>query len=451
MKQLKYPGLLENKAEGWCFLNGNVVKEEDLVNMCRETILNPCHTDETLNKSKKILLVTAAFQKGHEHHDRHLIEMFERISIDAKWEGSFPRNIQNLSVYSMFNEFKEKEKWLYQKYTEKQDQIKAIKKDYYEKNFHYVEEIYKLVSSLQETYKHFCLYDFYYLQDHKDDPDFFTVDLSGEEKEKKLSELSNLLRSAKGLSTCKELRDTFDHIIYKDNELFSMCRHVELYYLWKSGVQKSSFYKEQREELGKRIMSSATIFIFGGRVFVLTNRLRFYRLEKFFKDAVKKGTNLYGISAGSICQTEKFFLTFERYSAKAHSSASDYGMGLVHNIWIFPHAEDLSYIRELHRDKLSFFTLRHRPGVAVGLTEKSVLLCEKYKDPFDGKIYKRYTSVGEEPVLVFGERGKRCDLYKYDQIILEGTKFYKGKNQIAGKDDIKQMEEEYVARVKSEE
>ncbi|HPZ09091.1 MAG TPA: Type 1 glutamine amidotransferase-like domain-containing protein [Candidatus Eremiobacteraeota bacterium] len=447
MEKIKYPGLLEHKVEGWCFLNGNVAKEENFVNMCRETILNPKHKNEELNKSKKILLVTAAFEKGHEHHDRHLIEMFEKISIDAKWEGCFPQNIQNLSVYSMFNDFKEKERWLYQKYTEKQDQIKAIKRDYYEKNFHYVEEVYKIGNRLQETYKNLCLYDFYYFYEHKE-PEFFTGHLSKEEREKKLADLTGLSKSKLDVLKCEDLRATLDHIIYKDNELFSLCRHIELYYLWKSGVQNNSFYKEQREKLGKRISSSASIFIFGGRVFVLVNRLRFYRLEKFFKEALKEGTNIYGISAGAICQTEKFFLTFERYSPRAHSSASDYGMGLVKGLWIFPHAEDLSYIREANRDKLSLFALRHKPGVAVGLTEKSVLLCEKYREPFDGKIYRRYTSVGEEPVLVFGEKGKRCDLYKYDQIILEGTKFYKGKNQVAGKEDIKKMEEEYLKTLK---
>ena len=129
----------ENKAYGWIFLNGNVNKEEDLVNMCLKRIQNPETFVESLNKTKKVLLVTAAFQKGHEHHDRHLIESFEHIGIDAKWENGNPQNIQNLSVWTMFNDFKYKEPWLYRRYTEKQDQIKAFKQDYLIKNSKYVE------------------------------------------------------------------------------------------------------------------------------------------------------------------------------------------------------------------------------------------------------------------------------------------------------------------------
>ena len=441
----KYPSLLENKVQGWCFLNGNVSNEEDLIYMCKDTILNPCHSDENINKSKKVLLVTAAFQKGHEHHDRHIIRMFEKHSIDAKWEGAFPRNIQNLSVYSMFNNFREKEFWLYQKYTEKQDRIKAIKRDYYEKNFNYVDEVYKYTGELIESYPELNLYDFYYFNKYKKgELESFLSNLSEEGKNRKLQALENLNKSHGAISKCNVLRDTLDHIIYKDNELFSLCRHIELYYLGKSGVQNSSFYQEQREELKKRILSSATVFIFGGRVFVLVNRLRFYRLEEFFKEAIKRGTNIYGISAGAICQTDKFFLTFERHFPGGHSSASDFSMGLVKGLFVFPHAEDLNYIREANREKLTFFALRHRPGVSVGLTEKSILLCEKYKDPFDGEVYRRFTSVGEEPVLVFGEQGQRRDLYKYDQIILEGTKFYKGKNQVASAKDMEKLEREYV-------
>ena len=447
-KKIKYPGLLENKVEGWCFLNGNVSNEEDLIRMCKDTILNPRHSEKEINESRKVLLVTAAFSKGHEHDDRHLIEMFERISIDAKWDGHFPRNIQNLSVYSMFNDFKEKEKWLYQKYTEKQDRIKAIKRDYYEKNFHYVEEIYNISGSLLEHYKTLTLYDLYYIDKFKDNPDDFTVDLTEDEKQRKLYDLSNLSSSYGDSLKSMELKNTLDHIIYKDNELFSLCEHIEMYYLNKSGVQNSSFYKEQREELAKRIISSASIFIFGGRVFVLVNRLRFYRLDTFFKEARSRGTNIYGISAGSICQTDKFSLAFERSFPGGHISASDFGMGLLKGLFVFPHAEDINYIREAHRDKLSFFALRHNPAVAVGLTEKSVLLCEKYRDPFDGEVYDRYTSVGDEPVLIFGERGKRCDLHKNDQVILEGTKFYKGMKQVAAKEDIEIMERTYIEEVR---
>lgn len=440
--KVRFSEPFSDKLEGWIFLNGNVRTESDLINMFHEKIVNPYHKDKSINESKKVLLVTAAFQKGHEHDDIHIIRMFEKLSIDPKWNGPYPENIQNLSVYSMFEDLQIKEKWLYQKYTEKQDQIKAIKKDYLTKNKNYVELIHYLCKKLKGNYPNLGLYDFYYFQLYKDSIE----DIITSQKQEniiKLPDIKKLLKSRVHIDICKQIKENFDHLIYKDDEIFSITQHIEDFFLEKSGITNSSFYNEQRDELKERIMSSASIFIFGGRVYVLVNRLRFYQLNEFFKQALKKGTNIYGISAGAICQTDKFSLNFEEFSAGGYLRAADKGMGLIRNLWIFPHANDYNYIREANRNFLSFFTLRQKEGIVVGLSEKSVLLCEKYKDPIDGNTYKRFSSVGEEPVLVFGEKGIICELNQFDQIFIKGTKFYTNKNQVATKEEVLELEREY--------
>lgn len=442
-KEVRFSKPFEDKVEGWIFLNGNVATEYDLVQMFNEQIINPQHKDPQINKSKKVLLVTAAFQKGHEHHDHHLITMFEKLSIDPKWNGPYPQNIQNLSVYTMFTMFKEKEKWLYQKYTEKQDQIKAIKLDYLSKNNDYVRIVHSLTHELQEKYPELSLYDFYYFHEKYEKFPEFTEESTIE----RLENLKILSRNKYDLEKCKEIKETLDHLIYKDEEIFSICAHIEDFFLEKSGIKNCTYYKEQRADLNERIKSSASIFIFGGRVYVLVNRLRFYQLHEFFKEALKNGTNIYGISAGAICQTEKFSLNFEEFSVGGYLRAADIGMGLVKNLFVFPHANDYKYIMEADRNYLSFFTLRQKNGVVVGLSQKSVLLCEKYKDPIDGKIYSRFSSVGEEPVLVFGERGIRYDLEKFDQIFMPGTKFYINRNQIARAHEIEEIEKDYYKRI----
>jgi hypothetical protein len=119
----------------------------------------------------------------------------------------------------------------------------------------------------------------------------------------------------------------------------------------------------------------------------------------------------------------------------------------VEGLYVTPHAEDYAYIREAHPDALSFFSLRQKNGVMVGLSEKSVLLYERYRDSMDAQVYKRFTSVGEEPVLIFGERGMKHEMKKNAQIILEGTKFYKGKNMIADESDIEDLEKERAAQL----
>ncbi len=439
----------ENKSYGWIFLNGNVEKEQDLVSMCQNQIIHPQNFNEKINKSKKVLLVTAAFQKGHEHQDRHLIESFEKVGIDAMWENGHPKNIQNLSVWTMFNDFKYREKWMYQKYTEKQDVLKAFKQDYLVKNSQYLEKAHELTRDLARTYPNLSMFELYHLDSLGKDNTVFTINHNKETSDLILKDLESLAKNPFDMDLCKELKAVIDHLLFKDQEVFATCQFVEEHFLEKSGIQDSSLYKEQREELGERIKSSATIFIYGGRVYVIVNRLRFYRLSEFFKDALVQGTNLFGISAGTLCQMDKFYLNLDRFSAGGYLRACDMGMGLVKGLWVTPHAEDYTYIRDANRDALSFFSLRQTNGVVVGLSAKSILLCEKYKDPIDGEMYDRYTSIGDEPVLVFGVRGVKHEMKKNSQLILNGTKFYSGRPMIGDDEDMDELEKARLISIKN--
>ena len=78
--------------------------------------------------------------------------------------------------------------------------------------------------------------------------------------------------------------------------------------------------------------------------------------------------------------------------------------------------------------------------MAVGLNERSVLLCETYRDPVDGRILKRFSSSGADPVLVFGPRGERHEMEPQSEILLEGSKFYECKPQLATRAEIVELE-----------
>jgi peptidase E len=443
------PEPFEHKAAGWILLNGNVVWESDLVEMFRSRILRPQHSIPEVDRKRKVLLVTAAFNRGEEHRDRHLIAMFEKLGIEADWHQHMPRNIQNLSVYTMFERFKQREPWVHKRYTEKQDILKAIKRDYALKNQAYVDLVQWQVSALAEAYPGLGLFELYHAalpghgierlladEEAADRPD----------RAAKLRQLTRLKSHASDLRRCAEVHHTAEHLLFKDEEVFALCRALEQYFLEKSGVRQSSYYQQQRHELQERILSSATVFLFGGRVYVLANRLRFYDLAPVFTQAVALGTNLYGISAGAICQTERFSLTFDRAETGGHIHAADVGMGLVSGFRVFPHANDFRSIREGRRDDLTFFALRMPHEVAVGLNEKSVLLCETYRDPVDGQVRKRYSSVGTDPVLVFGQRGERHEMEPNSEILLEGSKFYGGKAQLATRAEVAELEREWRAR-----
>jgi peptidase E len=439
----------EHKAAGWVLLNGNVVWETDLVDMFRSRILEPQHFDPEVNRKRKVLLVTAAFDRGQEHRDRHLIAMFERLGIEADWREHLPRNIQNLSVYTFFERFKQNEPWIYSRYTEKQAILKAMKHEYAVKNQVYVSSVQRQLEALRKTYPSLGLFELYHAPQLGRGIATLIEDEEAAvrpDKAARLADLQRLRVSASDLKSCQELHHTLEHLLYKDEEVFALCHALEEHFLEKSGVRASPLYREQQAELRERVLSSATVFLFGGRVYVLVNRLRFYDLAEAFAQAVARGTNLYGISAGAICQTQRFSLTFDRAETGGYIHAADFGMGLVKGIRIFPHANDFRSIREGRRDDLSFFALRMPNEVAVGLNERSVLLCETYRDPVDGGIYKRFSSAGTDPVLVFGTRGERHEMEPLSEMLLEGSKFYQGKPQLATRAEILDMERAWRER-----
>ncbi|MFC1742886.1 Type 1 glutamine amidotransferase-like domain-containing protein [Candidatus Riflebacteria bacterium] len=432
--------IFENKSRGWIFLNGNLRSETDLISLFGEQIMNPKTFVPELNRTCKILMVTAAFEKGHEHKEKHIIEIFSRLGINPVWQNGYPTNIQNLSIYTMFEEFQQKEKWVYRRYTEKQDQIQAIKRDYFLKNRKYVDQVHWLVRQLKKTYPSLGLFDFFKSNEYKDDPRILLTGLDKKSKENKKLNMDKLLSSESSLKLVRDLMATISHIEYKDQEIWAITQFIEKHFLQESGVTNLSLYKEQREELKNRIVSSASIFLFGGRVYVLVNRLRFYQVGDFFHEALDQGTNIYGVSAGTLCQTDQFSMNFEKYFEGGYLRAEDSGMGLVNGLSIFPHANDYQYIRNADKDTLSFFAIRHPNRVVVGLNEKSVLLYEHHKNPKTGEVFRRISSQGKEPVLIFGERGKKIEMKKNSQILTSGTKFYKGVNQYVTQDEIEKME-----------
>lgn len=432
--------IYENKAAGWVFQNGNIPNPRDLVHMFRDRILKPQHPDEEIDSERRVTLVTAAFTSGHELHDRHLIADFEAIGLDAGWDNGYPTKVRNLSVWSCFKIWQKKERWLYQRYTEKQDTILAIKRDYLEKNQSYVDRVFENLEELGQTYPNLGLYEIYHLEDWRKDPSTILPDTP--EAAATLSRnLETLHKKKADRQRADVIRRCLDHLIYKDGEVLEAISSVEGHFRMCSGIAESELYSAQRRELEKSILSAATLFLYGGRVYVLMNRLRFYGLDSTLREAVRRGSNVFGISAGALIQTDHFFLAEPHGSPGGHLMAADEGLGLVEDLRVFPHADDYyKYIREASRNHLSFFALRHRDCITVGLNQESVLLYERYRCDVDNKVYRRYSSVGGQPVLVFGPRGMRHEMGPGDQLLLPGTRHFDGGPRLAWAPEVEELD-----------
>ncbi len=438
------PGLppyhFANKAAGWIFMNGNIPNPTTLVQQFAEVLRNPCHFDPAVDAERRVTLVTAAFDKGHELHDRHLIGDFEAIGIDAGWEGGYPTRVRNLSVWHSFKAWKEAEPWLYRRYTEKQDAILAIKEDYHAKMARYVDRAVDLLGGLVSDYPELGLFELYHVDD-------WTPDTSTErsptapDNEVVARALDRLRGRGEDVARARELRHHIDHLVFKDSEVLAACKAIEDHFRRASGIDRSELYLAQRERLWKTLLESGTIFIYGGRVHVLMNRLRFYDLHEAIREAVKRGTNVFGISAGSIIQSDTFSIALADAPSGGHQVAADEGVGTVRGVRIFPHAHDYHpYMRTGDRNELSFVALRHPNSVAVGLNQASVLLKESYLCAEDGEVYQRYSSVGDDPVLVFGPRGCRHEMRKGDQLLLPGTRAFAGHVQLARREELEELE-----------
>ncbi len=227
-------------------------------------------------------------------------------------------------------------------------------------------------------------------------------------------------------------------MIAKDKDIYKECKKIESRFFEDSGILNCELYHEQRNMLIERIISSASIFLFGGRVYVLNNRLRFYQLSDIFKEALNQGSNMFGISAGSIVMTENFALNFEEQFKGGFIRAEDFGMGLTNKFWVFPHANDYRYITQADASKLSLFAIRHFPDVCVGLSCNSILRCQKYKNK-EGEEFEKFTSSGHDPVLVFGARGRTQELDKGDQIMTKETEFFTGENMVFTGEEIQTL------------
>jgi hypothetical protein len=432
-------GTTNPAVRGDIFLNGNVMNEADLIGMTWQHVVKPQTFRDELNESRKVLLVTAAWQRGHEFNDRHIIRHFEDLGINADWQNGFPGNIQNLGLYSAFAQFIQAQPDLYAIYHQKQKRIKAVKRDYFIANQEHTTLLFKDFKKFKSIIPALGLFDLFYSIKDEMDLDFFTRDLDLDSLNGKVKGIRKLQRTPKAKKLALAIRNNLEEMIAEDQVIYQECQDIEQSFFKTSGILNCDLYLQQQSDMQQRILSSATVYLFGGRVYVLNNRLRFYQLGSTFAEALNQGSNLYGISAGSIVMTDNFALNFEKHFRGGFLRAEDSGMGLAKNLWVFPHANDYRYITKADENTLSFFALRHFPDICVGLSANSILRCERYLAS-DGKEYDRYTSYGHDPVLVFGVRGRKQQLQRGDQIAIKGTRFYRGENMIYTHEEIMRME-----------
>lgn len=335
-------------------------------------------------------MVTAAWKKN-EYSEGHVRKALNGIGIQSHYEGGYDTNIQNLAVYHEFNSLRTKETELYRQYHAKQEVIKEVKQFYRRKNT-------LLVGLLRE-------------QNQLIKKSFPESSLGGvlsypvQSMRKDLPGLSP--RQLQYHYCCQDIQETMKSIISNDSKMVDICNELDLYFQASSGVTQNPVYKEIRRRLQDRILSANSVFIFGGHVAVLYNRLNFFKLKDAFVEALKRGTNFYTVSAGTGVLCNSIILYDDFANGKPMVSDFEFfdnGFGIVTQVQVFPHCMDR--IKTEDPDNLAYLAHRFQSSCCVGMNQESYLLMEtKLKG---GQRKEHFTSVGEkDSVYVFDSRGRK--------------------------------------------
>jgi len=401
--------------KGSIIFNGNIKFETEFIDKFKNNILASNHINRNVRENKSVLLITAAWQK-REFKESHIKQSLYNIGIKPIFYGGFDQNVKNLSVYHNFNLFKKEVPEIYDLYHSKQEVIKRVKLFYREKNSGLIKILQNQLKILKKTFKNITLYK---VLSYK--PDEIEIN--------HINQWELLYHYA-----CKDIQASMRKIKDNDKEMIKVCKEIDDYFFVNSKVNKNTFYIKLKNQMEQDILNSNSIFIFGGHIAVLFNRLNFFKLKEAFLQALENGTNFYTVSAGSLCLCENI-IVFDDNSSEWTSTGNmydfelfDFGFGLVKKVQIFPHCKE--YIDMNDSDTITYTAARFNNAMCVGLDQKSFLLLETYKE--NQKEYERFVSVGkEEGLYLFNLDGSIRETSYNEELVLPGTKiFEKNKSNI---------------------
>lgn len=387
---------------GSILFNGNVVREQDFITQFKERILRSNHIDPRVQKTKKVVLITAAWGEN-EFNEQHVKNALSQIGIQPNYNSGFDENIQNLSIYHAWLEYYQQNPSACNTYNEAIDTLLNVKKFYQERNTELVHLLQRHSIRLKQEFPHLSL-------------------------ERILDKEYNNLTSAQNTQelfqnyACHEIQKTLDYLIGGDELQAKISENIQEYAKGRSGVFSDRSYQQKRQLLVERILSANSIFIFGGDIATLYHSLRFWELQDALKEALLRGTNFYTVSAGSMVLGQKIIVydDFEQHKGqqKRHFEFFDNGFGLVKKITLFPHCKDR--IQTDDPNNLAYLAHRFGGRTCVGLNEESYLLLDSHTA--NNRLYPRYTSVGKKDgVHVFDPSGEKICLKYGEELAVPGT------------------------------
>jgi len=364
---------------GSILFNGNVQAESDFVLAARAALTSSRHEDPAVAESRKVLLVTAGWCE-REYQEAHIKKSLREIGIPSRGQGGYDGNLQNLSLFHSYHEFLAGAPRLAELWHEREELLESARALYLEKNTFYTALLRRSLAQLKERFPGRGLARV--LSDVTRDYSRPPADYDGD--------------SLVGHFLANETHDTIARLMANDDRMVDLLRNLDAQFVTGTGLHYDPNWQRVRADLVERILSSNSIFLFGGNLGVLHRCLSFFRLRESLIEALRRGTCFYTVSAGSLACCERIVVYDDFSSDRREFQLFDRGFGLVRQLQLFPHCDDR--IQTDDPDNLAYLAYRFQNRICVGLNQESYLLLEA----------NRCTSVGHgDGVYVFDSAGNK--------------------------------------------
>src|SRR5262245_48383855 len=359
---------------GAILFNGNAETEAHLVHAAAPLLLSSRHVDPQVATGRTVLLVTAGWAEN-EHEEGHVKQALNGIGLRSSFDGGFDRALVNLSLGQEIRDLFRDAPLLADAWREHRRAVDMARAFYLEHNAH-------LITLFRRTLTHA----------RQVDTSLTLARLVAEDG--RGHEGRPLVRDALG----REIQQALRTLEANDDHLVDLLRETEQRAFDAAGVTYHPAWRAARERLESRILSANAVMLFGGRLDLLLDGLRFFQLREPMAEALRRGATFIAMSAGAMVLCERVIIYNDLAETPRDFQLYDRGLALCREFQLFPHC--MERIQTDDPDNLAYLARRFRHHVCVGLNQRSFLLLDL--------AGRRAVSAGlDDGVYVFDPEGRK--------------------------------------------
>ena len=373
---------------GAILFNGNAETVDDLVVAAAPLLRSSRHEDPEVASSKRVLLVTAAWAE-REHDEGHVKRSLNAIGLHSHFEHGFDRSLVNLSLVHELGLLSRASPRLIAAWHEQRRVADMARGFYLDHNAHLI-QLFRRTLALGKLADPTLT-----VARLAADPGYYGMN-AGDTGER-------LLR----YTLSRELRQALATLEANDDHLVDLLSEIEQRGFDAEGLAYDEAWRAGQARLEQRILAANTIVLFGGRLDLLLDALRLFRLRDALAEALRRGTQIVAMSAGAMVLCERVIIYDDMAATRRDFQLYDRGLSLVRDIQMFPHCTER--IQTEDPDNLAYLARRFRHHSCVGLNQRSFMLFEPGQ--------RRATSVGEgDSVFVFDPEGRKIGYHRGEVI-----------------------------------